>query len=198
MGYYFLKRILDSILALIGIFLFAPFIIFISLVIFFENGRPIFYLKKSLGKQGEVFNAIKFRSMEMDSVCITRIGKLLRETAMDELPQLINIFKGDMSFVGPRTYGIENYGVSKTYSGRRVDMNSLHPCEEGFAQRLRMMPGLTGIAQVYAPKHASAKEVLNWDLQYIEKMSFLFDVYIICISIGVTFMRGWERTTTKL
>ena len=109
MVYLPVKRCFDFSLALVGGFFFFPIFCVIALLLLLKEGGPVFYLKKSLGKDKRVFNVIKFRSMDTGSWQITRFGKILRQTAMDELPQLINIAKGDMSFVGPRSYAVGKY-----------------------------------------------------------------------------------------
>lgn len=134
--------------------------------------------------------------MDKESLSITRVGSFLRKTAMDELPQLINILKGEMSFVGPRAYGIQNYGLPKDFVGREVQ-NIEFP-ENNFFLRLKVVPGLTGLAQLYTPKHASNEEVLNWDLKYIKERNFFYDLNLILLSIWITCIGNWERTTKKL
>jgi len=180
--YLISKRIFDSALALLGLFLFLPLGIAIVIFIIFESGLPLFYLKKTIGKDKRTFYAIKFRSMHKGSERVTRVGKILRQTAMDELPQLLNIFKGEMSFVGPRPYGIDKYKAG----------------ESAFRERLHVTPGLTGLAQVFLPKGAGDKRVLRYDLRYIKKKSFWFDLYVILMSIWITIKGGWESTTKKL
>lgn len=170
----------------------------IFLLILFEEGLPVFYVKKSLGKDGIIFNAVKFRSMDKNSLYITKIGDFLRQTAMDELPQLFNILKGEMSFVGPRNYGIEKYGLAKDFEEKKVDLNSRDLEIFPFFQRLKLIPGLTGLAQVFAPKYAPNDEVLRWDLRYMQERNFLLDLQIIFISIWVTLRRGWEKSTKKI
>lgn len=189
MSYFILKRIFDFNLALFGIILFCPLIILITIAILLEDGPPIFYDKKSLGRSGRVFGALKFRSMKVNSLAITKVGKLLRQTALDELSQLINIAKGEMSFVGPRPYGIEKYNITpQIQQSERVD----------FTKRLEVIPGLTGLAQVFAPKHASAADVLIWDLRYIKEKNFMLDLYIIILSVYITLRRNWERIDKKI
>jgi len=146
-----------------------------------RQGAPLFYIKKTVGKNGKILKIFKFRTMENDSSRVTAIGKILRQTAMDELPQLLNIFKGEMSFVGPRPYGIDKYqAAARLFSGR-----------------LAATPGLTGFAQVFLPKHAGDDKVLEYDLHYIKKKSFILDLYIIFVSVGITLKGGWESTIRK-
>lgn len=177
-----MKRAFDIILAITGIILFAPFFLIIPPFILAADGPPVFYVKRSLGKKGKVINLIKFRSMGRASE-ITRTGGFLRRTAMDELPQLINIIRGDMSFVGPRPYGIGKYEELR---------------DAGFFGRLEAIPGLTGLAQVYAPKHASNEDILKLDLEYIKRRSFLLDIKLIAVSVYITLKGAWEKTTKRL
>jgi lipopolysaccharide/colanic/teichoic acid biosynthesis glycosyltransferase len=192
------KRLFDIMFSVLGLILFFPPVILFSFLIFIEEKPPLFYIKKAVGKNGRVFKAIKFRSMDNESVHITRFGRLLRATAMDELPQLINILKGEMSFVGPRPYGIEKYGISKDFSGRKINTDELTPAAASFARRLMVTPGLTGLAQVFAPKYASDEEVLKKDLEYIEKRNFMLDLWLIFLSIQITAKKRWESTTNKI
>lgn len=197
MFYFTVKRIFDFCLALIGLLLFLPLIILISLLLLFREGSPIFYVKRSLGKKGKIFDIAKFRSIDKKSLNITKTGEILRRTAMDELPQLLAILKGDMSFVGPRPYRVEEYGLSKDVKAKRVKISDLDSTNRIFAKRLKVTPGLTGLAQVFAPKHADKDDVLKRDLAYIKEKNFLLDLYLICVSVWITLRGAWERTVAK-
>jgi len=177
------KRIFDIALALSGLLIFFPLLALIAFLIFLQEGRPIFYIKKTVGKDKKFFYLLKFRSMKNNSQIVTKLGRILRGTAMDELPQLINILKGEMSFVGPRPYAIEKYKALE---------------KENFLQRLSVTPGLTGIAQIFAPKHASNDEVLKYDLEYIKRKNFFLDLYLIFISVWITLRGTWESAVKKL
>lgn len=192
------KRIFDIALSALGLFIFFPLGVFIIFLIFIEDGRPIFYVKKYIGNNGDILSLLKFRSLDREGVYCTRTGRLLRTTAMDELPQLINIFKGDMSFVGPRPYGIEHYGFPRDFQGKHIDISSVSPDNTDFFQRLKLVPGLAGLAQLYLPKYAGKEEVLRLDLKYAQKQNFLLDISIISISIFVSLMGKWENRTKKL
>ena len=182
MIYLISKRVSDIVIASLGLIAFFPLILLISIVIFLIEGRPVFYVKKTAGENGKAFKLVKFRSMKAGSQDITKIGRILRSTAMDELPQLINIFKGEMSFVGPRPYGIGKYE-----SG-----------DEEFSRRLKVVPGLTGFAQVFLPKHSGDEDVLRHDLEYIKKKNFWFDMYLMFTSVWITLKGSWESTVKKL
>jgi len=183
MIYTISKRLLDIALSLFGLFIFSPLMLIIAVLIFLTEGLPICYVKKTTGKNEKVFYAIKFRSMKKDPKTITKIGRILRNTAMDELPQLINICKGEMSFVGPRPYSAE----------KCKSLESI-----GFSRRLSITPGLTGLSQISVLKHTTDEEVLRYDLEYMKRRNFWFDLYIIFISVWITLKGAWESTVKKL
>lgn len=176
-----LKRISDIILALFGMLVLFPFVLLLAIFMPIQQGLPLFYIKHTMGKDGKTFKMFKFRTMKNHSEHVTNIGELLRQTAADELPQLLNILKGEMSFVGPRPYSAGKYEKAEAH----------------FSERLAATPGLTGYAQVFLPKYASDGEVLKYDLEYIKKKSFVFDLYIILASIVITVKGGWESTARK-
>lgn len=113
---------------------------------------------------------------------VTKVGKFLRATAMDELPQLINILKGDMSFVGPRALAVEE----------------INPSLSGFAERHTIRPGLTGPAQIHAPRDAAFEEKLRYDLEYVRNQSFLTDLRLIFLSVWITLRGKWESHERKI
>lgn len=118
---------------------------------------------------------------------VTKVGKFLRATAMDELPQLINILKGNMSFVGPRP--VDRFEGDPRYP----DVSEI----PGYEMRSQVRPGLTGIAQLYADKYISPKNKFRYDNVYVRNMSLLLDLKIILLSFWVTFKGGWERRGRK-
>lgn len=194
-----LKRVFDYILALIGLFIFSPLWLIFSWAIWLEDRGQIFYIQERVGYQGRIFKGIKFRSMikdaekrtgpiqaKDDDPRVTRIGRLLRRTAMDELPQLLNILKGDMSFVGPRALRpteIEDGDTAKAKSIFQVP---------GFEKRSGILTGLTGVAQVFASRHLSREEKFKLDLWYIENQNFWLDVWLILKSIMISLKRRWD------
>ena len=198
-----IKRIFDILLSFVGIIISFPLWLFIIICILLEDGRPVFFLQERVGKEGKIFNAIKFRTMKQENIPhkdidlfeedprVTRVGKILRATAMDELPQLLNILKGDMSFVGPRALPlwIDDDEVKKYKDLTEVP---------GFEERARVRPGLTGISQIYAPKDATREEKFKYDLEYIKKMSFWFDLKLIVLSFWITLCGTWEKRQNKL
>jgi lipopolysaccharide/colanic/teichoic acid biosynthesis glycosyltransferase len=126
-----------------------------------------------------------------DDPRITRVGRLLRATALDELPQLLNIWKGDMSFVGPRALPI-NERQGREASGDLPDEKI-----PGFHERLRVLPGLTGIAQIYAPRDVLRRHKFRYDRFYISRQSFWLDLKLIVLSFWITFRGAWERRGGK-
>jgi len=193
-----LKRSFDFMLSLTGLIISSPLWILISLAIFLKDGFPIFYLQERIGKNGKIFRAVKFRSMIKDAEKktgpiqakendsrVTQMGILLRHTAMDELPQLINILKGEMSFVGPRALRPQEREIQ----GESVKSIFDYP---DFKERSKVRPGLTGIAQVFAPRNIDREHKFKYDLWYIRNQSFLLDIYIIILSFLITFEGKWE------
>jgi lipopolysaccharide/colanic/teichoic acid biosynthesis glycosyltransferase len=194
----FTKRAFDFSLAIFGLLFFLPLFIFIPIAICLDSGRPVIYLKKSLGKDGKLFWVFKFRSMKNDSQDITRVGSLLRKFAFDELPQLVNIVRGEMSFVGPRPYGVEKYGLNNDFNGKGVAPALLKAPFPDFSLRLQAIPGLTGLGQISCPKHASAEDVFKSDMEYIRIRNLFLDIRIIFISIWITSRMAWESAVKKI
>ena len=194
----FLKRPFDVLLSLIGLIVSFPLWVIISAAIWLEDGRPIFYNQTRLGKKGRVFKLLKFRSMIKDAEQqtgavwankedhrITKIGGFLRRTALDELPQLLNIFKGDMSFVGPRA---ERPEIAREILKEIPDFN----------ERLLVLPGLTGLAQVYGNYNTPPRKKLRYDLIYIKNQSFWLDLKLILISFWITFTFKWSEREKRV
>jgi len=193
-----LKRLFDIALSGLGLIISSPLWATIAVAIKIEDGGPIFYAQPRVGRNCREFQSVKFRSMVPDSDArwgalpakegdprITRVGRLLRSTAMDELPQLWNIFRGDMSFVGPRPEWSE---LVKKF---RVEI-------PGFDRRHAVTPGLTGIAQIYGHSELHRRQKLRYDLLYIKKQSFWLDMRLVFISFLVTFTGKWEERSGKL
>jgi lipopolysaccharide/colanic/teichoic acid biosynthesis glycosyltransferase len=184
---YIGKRVFDIIFSSILLVIFSPFMLIIAVAIKLEDHGPVFYRQKRVTKDGRVFEILKFRSMipdaEKDGVKpattgdnrITHVGKVIRATRLDECPQLINIFKGDMSIVGPRPERVEH--VEK-YTAALPE----------FAYRLRVRGGLTGYAQIYGKYNTSAEDKLKMDLMYIERQSFLLDLQLIFLTVKIMFI----------
>ena len=168
----FFKRVFDIVVSLVAIVISSPIWLVSAIAIKLGDGGPVFFKQERATRNGRVFNVYKFRTMkvnvenrsaEADDDRITKVGKVLRKTRMDELPQFMNIFLGDMSFVGPRPEMLEN-----VYS-YTADLPE-------FKYRLRVKAGLTGYAQIAGKYNTSPKDKLILDMMYIEKYSFWNDI----------------------
>jgi len=196
----FLKRPFDIFLSLLGLIISLPLWIIIAIAIYLEDRGPIFFSLQLPGRYDKPFRWLKFRTMKHlkgkrhkmifleNDPRVTKVGRILRATAMDELPQLINILKGDMSFVGPRP-------IDRSEGNPRYKDVSEIP---GYEIRRQVRPGLTGIAQVYADKYISPKNKFRYDNLYVKNMSFWLDVKIFLLSLWVTLKMGWERSGRKV
>jgi lipopolysaccharide/colanic/teichoic acid biosynthesis glycosyltransferase len=195
------KRCFDVALSGLGLVLSAPLWLVFAVAIKLEDGGPIFYGQRRVGRFGRPFKNWKFRSMvpnadqrrqasERDPR-VTRVGRLLRATAMDELPQLWNIFKGDMSFVGPRALMPEEIEVNSSGDVIRIEQVA------GYESRHQVVPGLTGIAQIYAPRDVVRRNKFRYDLLYIKNQSFWLDLRLIALSFWITFRGTWEERGEK-
>jgi lipopolysaccharide/colanic/teichoic acid biosynthesis glycosyltransferase len=167
--------------------------VLIPLAIWITDRGPIFYGQRRVGQRGREFTALKFRSMVPDAESmtgpvwspaddprVTRVGKLLRATALDELPQVLNILKGDMSFVGPRSERPELY----------AEIVQQVP---NFTKRLQVRPGLTGLAQVKGAYDLPPAEKLAYDLEYVQHMSLSLDTQLVLSSVWNTLAARWDR-----
>jgi exopolysaccharide biosynthesis polyprenyl glycosylphosphotransferase len=192
--YLVAKRALDILFALVGLILFLPVLPLIMVVIKLDSRGPIFYRQERVGRGGRIFWVIKFRSMYMDAeqgtgpqwaqkgdTRITRVGRILRRTRLDEVPQLFNILKGDMSLVGPRPE-------------RAAFVEMLSKDIPFYRSRLVIKPGLTGWAQVrygYGSTIEDQLRKLQYDLYYIRHQSILLDLFIMAKTVGTVLgMRG--------
>ena len=190
------KRFLDlTILVLAHVLLLPIWVVLwvvIPVLIWLEDRGPVFYVQERVGLAGRTFGLFKFRSMKVkgaeewsgytlqDDPRITRVGRVLRATALDELPQIINLWKGDISLAGPRA--LPPY--------MHHDYLKEEPC---FVRRLQVRPGLTGLAQIHLARHCSARKRLRYDLAYIRKANLWLDVKLIAISALVTFTGQWGK-----
>lgn len=202
--YHPCKRLSDILMAGCGLLILAPLWCVIWLSIVIEDGFPVFIKQKRIGKSGRIFSAYKFRSMHKTSLDeyvnhqahendtrFTRVGMILRKTAIDESPQLLNILCGEMSFVGPRpllTHEIE------VHNPVHFDIRDV----PGYDQRISVVPGLTGLAQFCAPRDLPREKKFEYDLMYIRNRCLLIDIKLILFSLAVTFLGRWERRGTKL
>jgi lipopolysaccharide/colanic/teichoic acid biosynthesis glycosyltransferase len=160
----------------------------------------VFYVQDRVGLGGRPFGALKFRSMIPDAEAkvgalqathgdprVTRVGRLLRATAMDELPQLWNIFRGDMSFVGPRP--LRPHEIEVDGSGQA----ELAEDVPGFTERCLVRPGLTGVAQIYASRSLPRRDKFRYDRLYIRGQTFRLDLRLIAFSFWISATGTWER-----
>lgn len=183
------KRAMDVFLSAIVLLLLSPLMLVVAAAIKLEDGGPVFYRQKRMTRNGREFDILKFRSMVVDAEKyagavlaadndprITRVGRIIRPFRIDELPQLLNILKGDMSIVGPRP---ERKVIADEY------------CKEipEFAYRLKVRGGLTGYAQIYGKYNTSAYDKLRLDLMYIENYSLLLDIKLIILTIRILFSK---------
>jgi lipopolysaccharide/colanic/teichoic acid biosynthesis glycosyltransferase len=199
-----IKRLFDIALAAVGLTVSAPLWALIATAIKLEDEGAIFFPQHRVGLGGRVFTALKFRSMIPDAERstgpvqasendprVTRIGRLLRATAMDELPQLWNILIGDMSFVGPRP--LRPGEVEIRGDGRVVRLDEV----PGYVERHRVRPGLTGLTQVYAPRDVSRVSKFRLDRLYLKRVGFWLDVRLIALSFWITGRARWETRAPK-
>jgi lipopolysaccharide/colanic/teichoic acid biosynthesis glycosyltransferase len=200
-----IKRLFDASLAAAGLLLSSPLWLLIPIAIKIEDGGPILYPQDRVGLGGCVFMALKFRSMRPDAEAmtgpvqatendprVTRVGRLLRATAMDELPQLVNILRGDMSFVGPRPLRPGEVDVRGHGQVTRLDDIP------GYGERHGVRPGLTGLTQVFAPRDISRASKFRLDRLYIRRAGFWLDLRLILLSFWITARGTWEVRGPKV
>lgn len=190
------KRIIDFIIALVGLICLSPiFIIVLLLLSIYNNGKPFFFQKRP-GKNQEIFKVIKFKTMNdkkdsdgnllADAERLTKFGNFVRKTSLDEIPQLLNVLKGDMSLIGPRPLLIEYLPLYSNEQQRRHDVK----------------PGITGLAQINGRNAISWKKKFEYDVQYVDHISFISDVKIFFKTFLKVFKseginKEGEVTTTK-
>lgn len=180
----FTKRLIDIIVSIIGMPFFAIIFIIVAPIIYISDKGSVFYNADRLGYKGKIYKMFKFRSMKMnapdirnadgstfnseDDPRVTKIGKILRKTSLDETPQILNVLKGDMSIIGPRP------------NLPSVPYNQLPEIER---KRLDVRPGITGYNQAYFRNSVSSEEKFKNDAKYVESVSFVFDVKILLQTI---------------
>ena len=173
------KYLFDRLFAILGIIITLPIMIIIAILIKIDSKGPVLFKQKRTGKNGKEFNIYKFRTMIVNNNVHdysrpdehTKLGKILRKTSIDELPQLISIAIGKMSFIGPRPWIPEYYKNMNETQRHRNDV----------------LPGLTGLAQVSGRNNINIFEKINYDLEYIRKYSFTQDVKIIFLTVKTVF-----------
>jgi len=179
----YIKRIQDFICALIAIILLSPILLVVAIMVRTKLGSPILFVQERPGLNGKVFKLYKFRTMLppkdgeidplQDAQRLTSFGKKLRSTSLDELPELFNILKGDMSVVGPRP-------LLTRYLSRYNEQQ---------ARRHEVRPGFTGLAQVNGRNAISWEEKFTWDVKYVDKITFLGDWKIILATVRTVIKR---------
>jgi lipopolysaccharide/colanic/teichoic acid biosynthesis glycosyltransferase len=178
-----LKRLLDIFVSLVGLIVLSPVFLLISILVYFKLGSPIFFIQKRPGENENIFQMIKFRTMLdakdkkgnllADKKRLTSFGKFLRSASLDELPELINVLKGEMSLVGPRPLLVEYLPLYNDYQARRHEIR----------------PGITGLAQINGRNTISWEDKFEYDVKYIENFSLLLDLKIIFKTFFKVFKR---------
>lgn len=180
---HFFKRVIDFLAAMVGLLLLSPIFIVVTIGLFFANqGKPFFFQPRP-GKGGKVFKIVKFKTMNdkkdaqgsllSDAERLTPIGSFVRKTSLDEIPQLINVLKGDMSLIGPRPLLIQYLPLYNEHQARRHEVR----------------PGITGWAQVNGRNAISWKQKFDYDVWYVDNMSFGLDVKVFFLTIKKVFVR---------
>ncbi|WP_353101120.1 sugar transferase [Myroides odoratus] len=180
---YFFKRVCDFLAALLGLLVLSPIFLFVVVGLFFANqGKPFFFQARP-GKGGRIFKIVKFKTMNdkkdenghllSDAERLTAIGAFVRKTSLDEIPQLINVLKGDMSLIGPRPLLPQYIPLYNKEQARRHEVK----------------PGITGWAQVNGRNAISWKKKFELDVYYVDHISFILDVKIFFLTIKKVFVR---------
>lgn len=187
-----IKRIIDFVLSLIGLVLLSPVFIIVTILLYFANKRAgVFFTQERPGKEGRIFKIIKFKSMtdERDSngvllsneERITRVGAFIRSTSLDEIPQLINVLKGDMALIGPRPLLVEYLPL---YSEKQ-------------ARRHEVRPGITGWAQVNGRNAISWTDKFKLDVWYVDHLSFQLDLKIFFLTLKKVLVKEGINSDSK-
>lgn len=179
----YIKRLMDFILSLMAIIVLSPVLLIVSILVRLKLGSPVLFKQKRPGLNEKIFTMYKFRTMTdekdengellPDSVRLTKFGRMLRSTSLDELPELFNILKGDMSIIGPRPLLIQYLELYNDHQKRRHDVR----------------PGLSGHAQVNGRNAISWEDKFNLDVEYVDNVSFIGDWKIIFLTIKKVFVR---------
>lgn len=187
----YVKRPMDFILSLIAIIILSPFLLAVAFLVRMKLGSPVIFKQKRPGLNEKIFTLYKFRTMNderykngellPDSVRLTSFGKFLRSTSLDELPELFNVLKGDMSIIGPRPLLVQYLALYNEHQKRRHEVR----------------PGLSGLAQVSGRNTISWEDKFNLDVEYVNNVSFFSDWKIIFITINKVFAREGINSVTS-
>lgn len=189
--YGVIKRILDFLMALLFLIIFMIPMIIISIAIKVEDKGPVLFKQSRTGKNGKIFKLYKFRSMHVSNNVLdfknenktTKVGKILRKTSLDELPQILNILKGEMSFIGPRPWIPEYYNNFTEKQKKRTEV----------------LPGITGLAQSYGRNNLSIFDKIDYDITYVNNFSFLQDLKVVFQTIKTVLSKdGAEISKTGI
>ena len=196
---YAAKRPLETALASLALVALTPVCALVALAIWLDDGRPILIRQTRVGRGGIRFGVVKFRTMHpvtrldahrqatVTDNRITRVGRVLRATALDEIPQLLNVVRGEMSFVGPRALLPQEIEVDRRSRYARIeDVPNYHV-------RTSVTPGLTGLAQVYAPRDISRQRKFKYDALYVRRMSIWLDLRLTALSVFISLTGRWPR-----
>ena len=188
----YIKRPQDFLCALLAIVVLSPVILITAILVRIKLGSPVIFKQERPGLNGKIFTLYKFRTMTdkrdekgellPDDVRLTKFGKLLRSTSLDELPELFNILNGDMSVVGPRPLLVEYLPRYNTHQARRHEVR----------------PGFTGLAQVNGRNSITWEEKFNWDVQYVDNITFLEDWKIVFRTVGTVLKREGISSETSV
>lgn len=188
----YIKRLTDIILSIIAIVALCPVLLVVAFLVRIKLGSPVIFKQERPGLNEKIFTMYKFRTMTdekdnngellSDSIRLTKFGKILRATSLDELPELFNILKGDMSIVGPRPLLVEYLELYNEHQKRRHEVR----------------PGLSGYAQVSGRNAISWEDKFNLDVYYIDNMSFMFDLKIIFLTLKKVFVREGISSDTSV
>lgn len=195
--YLAIKRVLDFVFALILLVFLSPLLLIIAIAIKVDSKGPVIFKQDRLGRNGKVFKMYKFRSMIVnaekmgtgvysfkDDPRVTKVGSFIRKTSIDELPQLVNIIKGEMSFVGPRPTLVYHPWTINEYTAEQK-------------KRFKLRPGIIGLAQVNGRKEISWPERIELDVEYVENVSFWLDIKIVFETVAKVFSMSDNYNITK-
>lgn len=193
-GFYerYIKRALDCMLATEALIVFSPVLLLVALIVRIKLGSPVIFFQDRPGKDKKIFKLYKFRTMTderdesgnllPDEVRLTPFGKKLRSTSLDELPELVNVLRGDMAVVGPRPLLVKYLPRYSVYQARRHEVR----------------PGFTGLAQVHGRNSISWEDKFDWDVKYVDHISFLGDMRIIIQTIRTVLKREGISSNTSV